>query len=281
MARRKQQPTPAGARALEHLEALRTKDDLSSSDRARMQAILTRFGGESNRTKSGIDTRKAAREMGISHYEVKKYAAVATPPPAMNRGQVFTAMTGLRGADVSGESVGQDGQPKGDLRGMLLAVGGKSSRTKSGIDLTAAAKKLGVSRRTAERWVQSSEQGKGQRPSAKHLDNLTERARQAATTKAGRTGHAQKLRQSMSRGGTLEVTGLQGPNRAQTDYLRDATVTKDLSPEDAEAMINAWENGGDAGFESWMSGFMGDRQMTGWTVSSVSDLSIKPTTRGR
>ena len=73
------------------------------------------------------------------------------------RGKLFTALTG-RDADVSG-------QAGGDLRGMLMAVGGASRRTKSGIDLTKAAKSLGVSRRTVERWVKTEQTSAGQRPS--------------------------------------------------------------------------------------------------------------------
>src|SRR5450759_5645794 len=72
------------------------------------------------------------------------------------RGKLFTALTGNSEADVTG---------KGDVRGMLMAVGGSSSKTKSGIDLTKAAAKLGVSRRTVERWVKTAATGQGQRPS--------------------------------------------------------------------------------------------------------------------
>ena len=94
------------------------------------------------------------------------------------RTSLFSMLTG-RQADVSG-------QVGGDVRGMLMAVGGASSRTKSGIDLTRAAGKLGVSRRTVERWVKTAQTGSGQRPSSQHAKTLATKARQAATTKAGR-----------------------------------------------------------------------------------------------
>src|SRR4051794_29802263 len=102
-------------------------------------------------------------------------AKVVKAPASYLRGKVFNLLTGMQ-ADVSGS-------PQGDLRGMLLAVGGTSSKTRSGIDLTGAAAKLGVSRRTVERWVRTSQTGTGQRPSAAHLTNLAKQARQAATTK--------------------------------------------------------------------------------------------------
>ena len=94
------------------------------------------------------------------------------------RNTLFAVLTGRQG-DVSGKA-------GGDVRGMLMAVGGSSTRTKSGIDLTAAANKLGVSRRTVERWVKTAQTGTGQRPSAPHAKALAAKARQAATTKAGR-----------------------------------------------------------------------------------------------
>ena len=94
------------------------------------------------------------------------------------RGKLFAALTG-RQVDVSGTA-------GADLRGQLMAVGGPSGRTKSGIDLTKAAKGLGVSRRTVERWVKTEQTGDGQRPSPGHAKKLATKARQAATTKAGR-----------------------------------------------------------------------------------------------
>ena len=90
------------------------------------------------------------------------------------RGKVFAALTG-RHADVSGRT-------DGDIPGMLLAVGGPSSKTKSGIDLTKAAKALGVSRRTVERWVKTAKTGVGQRPSSPRAHILAPKSREAAAT---------------------------------------------------------------------------------------------------
>ena len=75
------------------------------------------------------------------------------------RGTVFQALTGQTGADVSGTTTG-------DLLGQIRAIGGSSARTRSGIDLTRAATRLGVSRRTVERWVANATTGGGRRPSA-------------------------------------------------------------------------------------------------------------------
>ena len=132
------------------------------------------------------------------------------------RGKLFAALTG-RQVDVSGTA-------GADLRGQLMAVGGPSGRTKSGIDLTKAAKGLGVSRRTVERWVKTEQTGDGQRPSPGHAKKLATKARQAATTKAGRKAAlaGSTVRQAVaSRGARLSITGLQGPRAAGRDYMRN------------------------------------------------------------
>lgn len=180
----------------------------------------------------------------------------------VSAGQVFTALTG-READVSG----QDG---GDLRGKLLAVGGASSRTKSGIDLSRAAKRLGVSRRTVERWVKTSEQGEGQRPSKAHAKALRDKSRQAASTKRGRAQESEAIRKKFSRGTKLNVTANQGPH--SSDYMRHRTVSENLSPEQTEAMINAWEEGGEAGFHQWAQAHLDDKYVDDWKIGQVENI---------
>lgn len=184
------------------------------------------------------------------------------------RGMLFTALTG-RQADVSGK-------PDGDLRGMLRAVGGASTRTKSGINLTAAAGRLGVSRRTVERWVKAADTGAGQRPSPSHAKSLATKARQAATTKAGRKAAlaGSKLRQSVtSRGARISITGEQGPHTK--DYMRNRTTQLDLDPDDAAAMIEAWENGGDKGFMSWASNHWGQDYLDDWQFGELDAVEIE------
>ena len=186
------------------------------------------------------------------------------------RSNLFAALTG-RQADVSGKA-------GGDVRGMLMAVGGTSSRTKSGIDLTAAAGKLGVSRRTVERWVKSAQTGTGQRPSAQHAKSLAAKARQAATTKAGRKAAlaGSSLRQAISsRGARVSIDGVQGPHAAGKDYMRKRVTQVDLDPADAEAMMNAWENGGEKGFMSWASTVWDSEYLNDWKFDSVDGISIE------
>lgn len=179
------------------------------------------------------------------------------------RGKIFNALTGL-GADVSGQS-------GGDLRGQLLAIGGASTRTRSGIDLTQVAKALNVSRRTAERWAAGS-----QAPSKRSATALARRARQAATTKGGRraalaasSGH----QAAVARGARVSITGLQGPHTR--DYMRKRTTQLDLDPDSAQAMFNAFEQGGDKGFMTWASSQWGQDYVDGWKFGDVDDVTVE------
>lgn len=161
------------------------------------------------------------------------------------RGRLFAALTG-RAGDVSGSS-------SGDLRAQLLAIGGPSSRTRSGIDLSRAAQRLGVSRRTAERWVQSAATGRGQKPSPASARAIAQRSRQAASTKAGRRASlagspAQRL--ASTRGIRLAITGNQGPGHGAS-YQRFRRTVQDLGPEDSQAALQAWVEGGEQGFMAW------------------------------
>lgn len=186
------------------------------------------------------------------------------------RGKIFAALTGGQ-ADVSGKA-------GGDVRGMLLAVGGPSSKTKSGIDLSKAAKSLGVSRRTVERWVKTAQTGTGQRPSAKHAVDLAKKARQAATTKAGRKAAlgGSTLRQAVTtRGARVSITALQGPHAAGRDYMRPRTTQLDLDPADAEAMLTAWENGGEKGFMTWATGQWGREYLDDWKFGDVDAIQVE------
>lgn len=184
------------------------------------------------------------------------------------RGKIFNALTG-RQADVSGRA-------GGDLRGMLMAVGGPSSRTRSGIDLTKAAQALGVSRRTVERWVRTQQTGAGQRPSKAHAQALARKARQAATTKAGRRAAlaASPLGRTIAtRGARISISGVQGPH--ERAYMRPRTTQLDLDPADAQAMLDAWTNGGDKGFMDWATTHWDREYLDDWRFGDVDTIEIE------
>ncbi len=185
------------------------------------------------------------------------------------RSKIFAALTGQQSADVSGKA-------DGDLAGMLLAIGGPSSRTQSGIDLSKAASALNVSRRTVERWVRTAQTGSGQRPSAAHATTLATRSRQAATTRAGRIAALGGRRQPLGpRGARVSVTGLQGPRAAGKGYLRQRMTQVDLDPADAQAMIDAWVAGGDKGFMTWARDHWDQEYVAGWDFSSIDQLEVQ------
>lgn len=190
------------------------------------------------------------------------------------RNRLFAALSGIRGADVTGQGE--------DLRGMLLAVGGPSSKTRSGIDLTKAAAQLGVSRRTCERWVRTAATGQGQRPSAGHAKTLTRKARQAASTQAGRRAAVQAVRkrQVYNRGARLAIRGRQGPARAGKSYQRDRVTQVALDPADAEAMLAAYEQGGDRGFIDWATATWDQQYLDDWGFQTVEEIEILSPTRG-
>lgn len=190
------------------------------------------------------------------------------------RSTIFTSMTGLRGARPDAG---------GDLRGKLLAVGGASSKTRSGIDLTRASQRLGVTRRTVERWLKadSGESGQRQKPSARHAEAIARRARQAATTKAGRKSVMAGRRQEIGkRGARLSINARQGPyDRA---YRRSRTVTVELDPGQLQRMVDAYENGGDRGFMTWATHHFGVNDGSGypayveeWQIGSVDSIDLE------
>jgi len=192
------------------------------------------------------------------------------------RGRVFAALTGNNQADVSGKG--------DDVTGMLMAIGGPSSRTRSGIDLTQAAGSLGVSRRTVERWVKSAATGTGQRPSPTHSKALTGKARQAASTKAGRKAALSGVRaaKTFARGARISINGMQGPHAAGRDYLRERTTQLELDPEAVEAMLDAYEQGGEKAFTAWATNHWGvdggdgaPAYLDDWRFESMNSVDLE------
>lgn len=184
------------------------------------------------------------------------------------RGLLFGALSGRPNSDVSGKA-------DGDVKGMLLAVGGASDKTRSGIDLTSAAKALGVSRRTVERWVRSADSGTGQRPSKEHQTTLARASRQRATTKAGRAqtlAGSSRMQRMARHGGKVRINAFQGP--MENKYKRLRTVEWDLSAAEAREMMAAYEARGDAGFMAWAQQFGTENYVPDWQIGDVEGLSF-------
>lgn len=184
------------------------------------------------------------------------------------RGRVFQALTGQAGADVSGAA-------NGDLLGQLRAIGGSSARTRSGIDLTRAATRLGVSRRTVERWVTNATTGGGRRPSPTSARTIASRARSAATSRRGRRDAVQATRrQAAQRGARLAIRGRQGPTRAGKGYIRDRTTIQDLTPDQAAALFDAYERGGEQGFLDWATNYWDANYLEDWGFETVDGVDV-------
>lgn len=185
---------------------------------------------------------------------------------------LFEALTGQRDVDITG---------RGDLLAQLRAVGGPSARTSSGINLTQAAARLGCSRRTVERWVHTAATGVGQRPSKGLGRKLAKQARQAASTKSGRRAALQAPRGGIGPAGKrITISGPQGPRRAGTDYLRDRDTVLTLTPDEAQAMLDAYEQGGDQGWLDWARQWTDDNYLDDWQILDVTGLTVDNPRRG-
>lgn len=158
----------------------------------------------------------------------------------VNSSSLFARLTGTsRDVDVSGTG--------DNITGMLMAVGGESKRSSSGINITAAARKLGVHPTTVRRWIKGA-QGEvgGSKPRGDHLKSLRRKSKQTTSTKAGRAQVAAAARARYAgQHLKLQITGRQGIAAGGASYLRHTTTEQDLDPEQFERLINAYEAGGD------------------------------------
>lgn len=183
------------------------------------------------------------------------------------RASIHRALTGDASADVTG---------RGGVRGMLAAIGGRSARTKSGIDLTAAANELGVNRRTVERWVAAEQAGAGRRPRPDNMKNLQKTAQRQATTKAGRRRAVDQAKQRLGKAGgsVISVQGYMGPRFEDATYYRNRSVdTMALSPETADWVMQGYVDDGDRGFADRWEAVMSEGGYPDFRVSDVDSIS--------
>jgi transcriptional regulator with XRE-family HTH domain len=200
-------------------------------------------GGTSPRTRSGINLTAAAQALGVTRRTAERWANGTLAPSA--RHQITLS---------------------------VMAVGGTSPRTRSGINLTAAAQALGVSRRTVERWVTGA-----QVPSQKHAEALEQAA--APTEKRQALARSQAMRGSpvaakvLAAPATLRISAQQGPS--ERTYMRNRAVSVLLDPQDAAGMLAAWEQGGDAGFRKWATGFFSENYVHDWQFGDIDDVDLR------
>lgn len=180
------------------------------------------------------------------------------------RSTVFSGLSGRQGAEL--------GSSESSVRGMLIAAFGTSKRDPNRPDVKTAAKALGVTTRTVQRWI-ASEQKQHQKPKATTLDKLTKRARQAVTTRRGRAAALKAARQKYAAGTRVTMTGTQG---ISVDYARPRTVPFDLdTPEMAQSFFDAYEKGGEKGAMDFLNQHADEGYgVSSWYVGSLDSITL-------
>lgn len=144
--------------------------------------------------------------------------------------------------------------------------GVKKSITK--ISTAEAAKALGVSQRTVQRWLKGVHN-----PKQTVMNNLKKKARQAVTTKRGRQQTVRRARtsQRIPTGGVkISITGFQGPS----DYPRDRTIQQKLTPEEYENFRSAWAMGGDVAAREYLEAVLSEKYVDDWKIGNITSMSM-------
>lgn len=181
------------------------------------------------------------------------------------RTQLFSAITGSAGAQVTGDTR--------DVRGMLQTVYGTTRGGKPAVDTRKAAKSLGVSQRTVQRWLKNTNT-----PSPDHLKKISTKARQTATTKRGRARAARAAAAQRpdiaQKGTTVKVVGFQGPSGYEFDKQRASF--QHLSPDEYQQMVAAYVENGDQGAMQFLQKIYDREYVDDWRFGTVNEISFKP-----
>lgn len=219
-----------------------------------------------------VNVDAAARGLGVSKKAVRD---VIRKSKAKFSDRVLRSLTGRVDADRSDEA-----SPKG----LLQAVFGRGARG-GAVNAKAAADTLGVSQGTVRRWAAGT-----QKPSDEHLSSLRTAARRVTSTKRGRKAAADEFRKSAlgkasERGSTIYVSvyGYQGPVKESQTYWRDRTIYQPLDTTDVQAMLRAYEEDGDDGFQRWLTDrgndYMNEGRYHGvddiWDFADIHDIKFE------
>jgi len=226
----------------------RRQRDISTRD-------LTDYGSPAAGT---VNIDAAARGMGVARSSIRRGPSRAK---AALSSTLLRRLSGRREADVSEGA---------SARGMLQAAYGRGPRG-GAVNANAAAQALGVSPGTVRRWAAGTQQ-----PTAEHLTALRSSARRATRTKAGRRAATADFRaspqgrQALRVGSKLWISGTQGPR----DYPRQRDISVDISPQQLDALLRAYEQGGDRGLIAALADFVDTNYLADWEFLSIDDLSI-------
>lgn len=220
---------------------------------------LAEYGSVANGT---VNVDKAARGLGVSKTEVRQAIRQAE---AAQSNMIFRRISGRSEADVAQGS---------SVRGMLQAVFGRGPRG-GAVNARAAAQALGVSPGTVRRWAAGT-----QKPSPDRLATVRQAARRMTSTKRGRRAATADFRassagkQALQGAGKIWISGEQGVGGYEQGYARDRRVATDISADEIEAMLRAYEDGGDSGLRTWMTQFFDDKYVAGWDFVTIDDFGI-------
>lgn len=209
-----------------------------------------------------VDIDRAARGLGVSKTQIRQAIRQAE---AAQSNTLYRRVSGRLEADITGA---------GSLRGMLQAVFGRGPRG-AAVNARTAARALGVSPGTVRRWSAGTQQ-----PSPDHLTAIRTAARRAAGTRIGRRGATADFRssgqgrQALRGGSKIWVSGEQGVGGYEQGYARDRRVATDITAEEIDAMLQAYENGGDDGLIDWMQNFFDQKYVAGWDFVTIDDFGI-------
>lgn len=200
-----------------------------------------------------------------------------TTDRAARRQAVFEGLTG-RGDHAL------DRTDPTDVEAMLMARFSYNYRGEERVNTADAAKFLGVSRRTVQKYLKQGFMPE-KSPSYKKL-RLS--IRQQVTRKAGRLSAVEQARQraaaSLEKNGgvRLKVYGMQGPPPSSKEDLRRIRNSyHEISGDQFEQMLDAYVDGGEQGMQDWIQDtFAGEGgYLPDWTISSIDRLDIETGSR--
>ncbi len=159
----------------------------------------------------------------------------------------------------------------------LRALAGEGRRTPHNIDTAEAAKRLGVTQRTVQRWLKGTH-----KPSPKHWGEIREQSRRTDAHKAPRAKTVESHRHAFSRGGWLTFKGEAGPLRLGKgpSYSRDRSVEVALSPEHADMLLDAYRDRGVDGAVDALYVIYEERHLVGWGFESIDELELRDWRQG-
>lgn len=162
-----------------------------------------------------------------------------------------------------------EGASKGNISAQLMAAFGPSKRDPSRPDTARAAKELGTSTRTVQRWLKGDHAPRAQASKA-----LQTKSRQAMTTKAGRARAIRASQVSSAPG--ISVKGLQGVRSGGQGYYRQRECAVALSPGDLQNLQDTYVAHGDNGAQAWLQQHMDHHYAEGWHIREIDGISWAP-----